>query len=76
MGVVVNRAGLGNSEIYNYCAVQNLEILAEIPYDRRIAEAYSNGCIIADTSEEMRQLFTVLSKKIRERAAIGGEGKK
>jgi MinD superfamily P-loop ATPase len=76
MGVVVNRAGLGNSEIYNYCAVQNLEILAEIPYDRRIAEAYSNGCIIADTSEEMQQLFTVLSKKIRERAAIGGEGKK
>jgi MinD superfamily P-loop ATPase len=76
MGVVVNRAGLGNSEIYNYCAVQNLEILAEIPYDRRIAEAYSNGCVIADTSEEMRQLFTVLSKKIKERAVGGGEGAK
>jgi MinD superfamily P-loop ATPase len=71
MGVVVNRSGLGNSEIYDYCAAENLEILAEIPYDRRIAEAYANGCIIADTSDLMRQLFTSLAAKIRQKA--GGE---
>ena len=76
MGVVVNRAGLGNSEIYDYCTAQNLEILAEIPYDRRIAEAYAKGGIIADTSEDMRRLFTELCEKIRQRAAgAGGAGK-
>ncbi|RJP94589.1 MAG: (4Fe-4S)-binding protein [Desulfobacteraceae bacterium] len=68
MGVVVNRAGMGNSEIYDYCKAENLEILAEIPYDRRIAEDYANGCIIADTSEPMRQLFTGLAEKIRQKA--------
>lgn len=67
MGVVVNRAGLGNSEIYDYCTSEGLEILAEISYDRRIAEAYSNGCIIADTSEDMRRLFTGLAGKIRQK---------
>ena len=76
MGVVVNRAGLGNSEIYDYCASEGLEIMAEIPYDRRIAEAYANGCIIADTSEEMRQLFTGLAEKIRQKARRGREAAK
>lgn len=76
MGVVVNRAGLGNSEIYEYCADQNLEILTEIPYDRGIAESYANGRIIADASEEMRRLFTDLSETIRKRASIGKEAAK
>ncbi|MFZ2631994.1 MAG: ATP-binding protein [Desulfosalsimonadaceae bacterium] len=76
MGVVVNRAGLGNSEIYDYCKAEGLEILAEIPYDRRIAEAYAKGCIIADTSEDMRRLFTGLAGKIRQRAGRGREAAK
>ncbi|MDY6913162.1 MAG: ATP-binding protein [Planctomycetota bacterium] len=42
-GVVVNRADLGDRETYSYCETNRIEILAEIPDDRRIAEAYSRG---------------------------------
>jgi MinD superfamily P-loop ATPase len=31
MGVVVNRAGVGNDEVYRFCSQAGLSILAEIP---------------------------------------------
>ncbi len=68
MGVVVNRAGLGNNKVYDYCTAEELEIMAEIPYDRKIAEAYANGCIIAESSDEMKNIFMSLAEKIKQKA--------
>ena len=42
-GVVVNRSGIGDRKLYDYCREENIRILLEIPYDRRIAELYSKG---------------------------------
>lgn len=70
MGVVVNRAGLGNSEIYDYCKEKSLEILAEIPYDRKIAEAYAKGTVIAASSDAMRSLFRDLADKLQKKGAL------
>ena len=42
-GVVVNKAGIGNREIYDYCRNENIRILAEIPFDRSVAESYARG---------------------------------
>lgn len=74
MGVVVNRAGLGNSEIYEYCNVKNLDILAEIPYDRQIAEAYANGIIISESSDKMKHIFLELAEKIKQKAGSKNAG--
>lgn len=41
--VVVNRAGVGDREVWDYCQRQRIPILAEIPDDRAVAEAYSRG---------------------------------
>ncbi len=57
MGVVVNRAGIGNDEVYRFCREKRLPLLAEIPFDRRIAEAYARGRVIADLSPELRRTF-------------------
>jgi MinD superfamily P-loop ATPase len=53
-GVVVNRAGLGDLETQEYCRRQGIEILAEIPDDRRVAEAYSRGALACETVPEFR----------------------
>jgi len=45
-GVVVNRYGIGNDDVINYCEEENIPLLAKIPNDRRIAELYSNGKLI------------------------------
>jgi len=36
-GVVVNRAGIGDKKVYEYCEEKNIPILLEIPYQRKIA---------------------------------------
>lgn len=69
MGVVVNRSGLGDRALIDYCRDNGLEILAEIPYSRKIAEAYSRGRIISDTGDSYRRLFQNLSQRLRQMAA-------
>lgn len=65
MGVVINRAGLGNREVYAFCRQTGLPIIAEIPYDRAIAEAYSEGTVICNISDQMKGLFADLARTLR-----------
>jgi MinD superfamily P-loop ATPase len=66
IGAVINRSGLGGHDgIYQFCRDKKLPILAEIPYDRAIAEAYACGRIIADVSANLQELFVALSGRIR-----------
>lgn len=75
MGVVVNRAGIGSSSLYDYCSDSGLPILAEIPYDRRIAEAYSNGHIISECAPEFRNVFIDLADKMNSMARYRNHAK-
>ncbi len=65
MGVVINRAGLGEDAVYAQCREAGLPILAEIPYDRTIAQAYARGRIISETSDRFKEVFTDLAENIR-----------
>jgi MinD superfamily P-loop ATPase len=71
MGAVINRAGLGNDEVYRFCREKQIPLLAEIPYDREIARAYSQGRLIADVSDRLRGIFIELQEKIRRLARTG-----
>ncbi len=56
-GVVVNRAGSGDDRVEEYCSRENIPLLAAIPQDRRVAEAYSHGGMICDELPELRKYF-------------------
>jgi len=62
-GVVVNRAGIGDDRVQAYCLSEKIPVLAEIPDDRRIAEAYSRGCLIVESLPEYGSLFRNLIDK-------------
>ena len=66
-GVVINRADRGSGLIREYCAGIGAEILLEIPDDRRVAEAYSRGELIAEALPEYRPIFTGLSEQVERR---------
>jgi len=66
MGVVVNRAGIGDGAVYDFCRESSLPILAEIPYDRNIAAAYSQGRIVAGVSEAVGEVFGSLAGRIKQ----------
>jgi len=72
MGIVINRAGLGEDKVYDFCRSRDLPIWAEIPYDRQIAVAYSNSQIIAAVSAQHKALFTDLADKINQAGVIAG----
>ena len=64
MAAVINRAGLGDNQVYEYCRSAGLEIFAEIPFDRQIAEAYSRGQLIPSACAQVKPLFLNLMDNI------------
>jgi len=68
-GVVVNRAGIGDRKIYDYCRAENIPILLEIPFEKRIAELYSVGIPFAMEIPEWKNRFRSLLSNVMERAS-------
>ncbi len=65
-GVVINRAGIGDNRVYDYCGKENILVLLEIPYERRIAELYSKGIPFSLEMPEWVDKFQRLYSKIKE----------
>ena len=63
-GVVVNRADVGDRAVHAYCRENRIKILAEIPDDRRIAEAYSRGELICDALPDYAASFARLLQEV------------
>ncbi len=66
MGVVVNFAGIGDRDVYDFCEDQGIPIMMEIPFDRKIAELYSRGIPFVEEMPEWRQKFIDLIGQIEE----------
>jgi len=63
-GLVINRSDMGNTQVKDYAARQSLPILMEIPFDRRIAEAYSRGEVLVEVMPEWKTNFLELFDRI------------
>jgi MinD superfamily P-loop ATPase len=68
-GLVINRSDIGNDEVKVYAEEAGLPILMEIPFDRKIAEAYSRGKLIVEVMPEWKERFSELIHLIV--AAVG-----
>ncbi|MDH7602904.1 MAG: ATP-binding protein [Armatimonadota bacterium] len=62
--VVLNRADVGDERVHEYCRSENIDIIGEIPDDRRIAEAYSRGFLVAEKLADCKPLFHDLLLKV------------
>jgi MinD superfamily P-loop ATPase len=71
MGLVINRADVGDDNVREYAHAQGLPILMEIPYDRQIAESYSRGEIFSLALPEWKARFRELIEKIETMAGKG-----
>jgi MinD superfamily P-loop ATPase len=63
-GIVINRAGIGDKKVYEYCKEENLSVLLEIPYQRRIAELYSRGVPFSLEMPGWKEKFQTLYDEI------------
>ncbi|MBK5190810.1 MAG: ATP-binding protein [Methanosarcinales archaeon] len=65
-GIVVNKAGIGDRKVYEYCAKEGIPILLEIPHDKRIARYYSEGVPFVREMPEWEERFAGMMKSIKE----------
>jgi len=63
-GLVVNRSDLGDDKVVDYAHQKGLPILMQMPFDRRIAEAYSRGQLLVDVMPEWKDRFLGLYHEI------------
>jgi MinD superfamily P-loop ATPase len=70
-GVVINRAGLGDDAVARLCRQQRIPVLAEIPDDRRIAEAYSRGELVCDALPEFRAIYEDILRNVTDAVQQG-----
>ncbi len=64
-GLVINRSDMGDDGVKEYAKSENLPILMEIPFDRRIAEAYSRGELAVNVMPEWKARFAGLFEQIK-----------
>jgi len=65
-GLVINRSDLGNDDVWQYARTENLPILMEIPFDRAIAEAYSQGRLMVEAMPAWKGKFQELFSRIEQ----------
>ena len=63
-GVVINKYGIGNNEVEKYCTDNEIHILATIPYDKEIAELYSNGELVYKKIKSVDDSLKILVSNI------------
>ncbi len=68
IGVIVNRAGIGDQQVYSYCSSEQLPILLEIPHSRRIAVLFSEGIPfvtqLAEWKSKLEDVFHTIQERI------------
>ncbi len=60
-GVVINRSGIGNNEVEDYCIAEGIDILTKIPFDKEIARYYSRGELVFNKVESMKSSLEEIS---------------
>ena len=68
-GVVLNRAGVGDAGVEEYCRKENIPILLTIPLDTEIARLYSRGITLAEGMPQWKGSFLTLFERIQEIAS-------
>lgn len=65
MGVIINRDGAGNEKIEEFCQKEKIDLLGRIPFDIKIAQAYSKGELLMNNSpfkKIMSNIFDAIIK--------------
>lgn len=65
-GVVLNRAGVGDAGVEEYCLKENIPVLLTIPLDTEIARLYSRGVPLVEGMPQWKGSFRKIFDEITE----------
>ena len=65
-GVVINRDGIGDKKVEDYCQNENIPILLKIPEKKMIAHLYSKGIALVNEVYEWHEMFGLVFNQMQE----------
>jgi MinD superfamily P-loop ATPase len=68
-GVVINKSGIGNDEIYTYLEEEKITILGEIPFSKKRAHLYSEGKLMLTNDPKLQQILATILTNIHQGVA-------
>ncbi len=68
--VAINRSDMGDGSVKDYCQQEGIEVILDIPNDRKIAEAYSQGVLMIDSIPAYKERFLELFEAINEKLTV------
>jgi MinD superfamily P-loop ATPase len=65
-GIIINRSGIGDAGVEDYCVRENLPVLMKIPLDTDIARSYSKGVTLVESMPQWKGSFKKMFRAIQE----------
>ena len=62
--VVINRSDLGDGQMEMYLQREQIPILAQIPFSRKLADSYAQGKVAVEEDSQLARLFNQLMQRI------------
>lgn len=69
-GVIVNKSGLGNRNVYRFLREYNIEILGEIPFDKNYAGKYASGDILQNIPTKIENIYRGIIQKLETKLTV------
>ena len=66
-GVIINRDGVGDAQVDDFCQEAGLPILMRIPLERKIGEGIAQGKSLIEIQPEYRKYFRQTYAQIQDR---------
>jgi MinD superfamily P-loop ATPase len=75
LGLVINRADVGDRRVHEFAAREKIPVFLEIPFDRQVAETYARGELLVEKIPAWRGLMQTLFARMQEELARLATGK-
>ncbi len=66
-GVIINKAGLGDDQVYNYLRDEGITLLGEIPFSREYAVKYAKGELLDDIPDIIDEHLRIIAGELENR---------
>lgn len=69
-GVIVNKADIGNNEVFEYLNEKSIEIIGNIPFSKEYARNYAEGQLFENIPSEINSAYAEILLKLKDKIAI------
>ncbi len=64
-GVIVNKSGLGNNDVYEFLENERIELIGEVPFNKEYAADYAKGNLFKSNSQSILESYDRLFNELK-----------